>query len=174
MCKNAASTLAALMGGIEPTLINLLTVLGIADTPEGQAAISAYNAALLAVENWKPGTSAQDVIQVIDAFTQILNALPVPTDAKSLIDIISAGIVIVIGILTGNATTDAALQAKAASDAVIKVKVLVPGFKESLWDKARADLGDHTIAAKEYKNAWNKGVQTASKVNPKYAVLKQS
>jgi hypothetical protein len=174
MCKNASASIAALMAAIEPTLINLLTLLGIASTPEGQAAINAYNVALQAVENWKPGTSAQDVIQVINAFTQVFNTLPIPVEAKSLADIISAGIVVIIGILTGNATTDSNLQAKAASDAIVKVKVLIPGFKESLWDRARADLGDHTIAAKEYKNAWNKGVQTASKVNPKYAVLKQS
>ena len=82
MCKAAAATLSDLMGAIEPTLVNLLTVLGIASTPEGQAAISAYSAALTAVENWVPGTSAQDVIQVIDAFTSAEDAW-VPTSYEA-------------------------------------------------------------------------------------------
>lgn len=174
MCKNASSTVAALMAAIEPTLVNLLTVLGIADTTQGQAAITAYNAALQAVEDWKSGTTSQDVIQVINAFTAVLDTLPIPEDAKGFADVISAGIVVVIGILTGNspAAADAEAQKKVQSDAIAKVQVLVPGYKESLWDKARAALGDHTIAAKEYNGAWDKEVATASKVNPKYAALK--
>jgi hypothetical protein len=176
MCKAATATVADLMSAIEPTLINLLTVTGIAGTPEGQAAITAYNAALQAVETWTPGTSAEDVIQVINAFTEVFNTLPIPADVKSLADIISAGIVVVISVLTGNSpvAADEEAQHKVQAEAIEKVTKLVPGYKESLWDKARAALGDHTIAAKEYKGAWNKGVVTAAKANPKYATLKQS
>jgi hypothetical protein len=174
MCKNAVATVADLMGAIEPTLINLLTVTGIASTPQGAAAISAYNAALAAVQTWKPGTSAQDVIQVINAFTQVFNTLPIPGDAKSLADIISAGIVVVIGVLTGNSPAPAASALDAMADTEAKVKTLVPGWKESTWDKARAALGDHKIAAGEYRKQWNKGVESASKTDPKYASLKQA
>jgi len=175
MCKNASATVASLMAAIEPTLVELLTVLGVADTPEGQAAINAYNAALAAVEAWKPGTTAQDVIQVINAFMQIFNTLPIPAVAKSLADIIAAGIAVVIGILTGNSpsATDAVSQAQVMSDTHAKVATLIPGFKDSLWDKARAALGDHTVAASAYRGAWNKGVATAAKSDPKFATLKQ-
>ena len=62
MCKNAASTAASLMSAIEPTLVDLLTFLGLAGTPNGQAALKAYNAAVTALQNWQPGNSAQDVI----------------------------------------------------------------------------------------------------------------
>jgi hypothetical protein len=174
MCSNAVATVADLMEAIEPTLVNLLTVLGIADTPTGQAAINAYNAALTAVENWKPGTSAEDVIQVINAFTQVFNTLPIPADAKSLADIISAGVVVVISVLTGNssAAPDADSQKKVQDEAAAKVQVLVPGYKESWRSKVLAAFGDHTVAASEYKGAWNKGVKTAAKTDPKYAVLK--
>lgn len=176
MCKNAASTVASLMGAIEPTLVNLLTVLNIADTPQGEAAISAFNAALQALQNWKPGTSAEDVIQLINAFTDVFNALPIPADAKGLADIISAGIVVIISVLTGNspAAVDAAAQARVMDEAHAKVAAMVPTFKESNFDKARAVLGDHTVATKEYKNHWNKAVAAAAKVQPKYAVLKQA
>jgi|SRR6185437_14231322 len=177
MCKNAASTVAALMGAIEPTLVNLLTALNIASTTQGQAAITAYNEALQAVENWKPGTTSQDVIQVIDAFVAVFNTLPIPDDAKGLADIISAGVVAVIGVLTGNSPASippadetnatpeeiqAAHQAAAAHDTEQKIHVLVPGFKRAIF----------TAPAHQYKNAWNKGVETAEKSNPKYAVLK--
>lgn len=174
MCKAAAATIADLMSAIEPTLVNLLTALGIADTPDGQSAISAFNAALTAVQNWKAGTSAQDVIQVIDAFTLVFNTLPFPAEVKSLADIISAGIVVVISVLTGNspAAPDAASQKKVQDEAIIKVTALVPGYKESFREKVLAAFGDHTVAASAYKSAWNKGVATVAKVDPKYAGLK--
>jgi hypothetical protein len=179
MCKNAAPTVAALMAAIEPTLVNLLTVLGIATTPNGQAAIQAYNAALLAVQDWKPGTSAQDVIGVISAFTQVFDALPIPADAAMLANIISAGIVVVIGVLTGNSPAPGQPEGtanpnalKAMDDTATKVQKLVPDWKESTWDKARAALGDHMIAAGEYKKQWNKAAVAATKANPKYATLK--
>jgi hypothetical protein len=173
MCKAAQATLADLMSSIEPTLVNLLTILGIASSPNGQAAIAAYNTALMAVENWVPGTSAEDAIQVINAFTAIFNVLPIPDDAKTLADVISAGIVVVISVLTGNspAAPTPAAQKAVTDDAIAKVQVLVPGYKESLWDKARAALGDHTIAAKEYHSAWKKTATTAAAVNPAYSVL---
>jgi hypothetical protein len=177
MCSNAASTVAALMGAIEPSLVDLLTVLGIADTPQGQAAITAYNAALSAVQNWKSGTSAQDVIQVINAFTLVFNTLPIPADAKTLADIISAGIVVVIGVLTGNSPVPAPIPGdaskeesqashaiSAAQDAEAKVEALIPGFKRSHF---------HSPAS-QFKTAWNKQVALSAATDPKYAVLKQA
>lgn len=175
MCKNAASTVASLMGTIEPSLVDLLTFLNIADTANGQAAINAYNVALQAVQNWKPGTTAQDVIAVIDAFTQVFNTLPIPDDAKSLADIISAGIVVVIGVLTGNSPAPAAAivgdatydevqhawASQVAKEAEAKAAALVPGFKRSIWHSA----------ATQYRNAWNRQVRASAESKPAFAVL---
>ena len=49
MCENAVATAAVLMQAIEPTLVNLLTVLGIADTPDGKTAIAAFDSILALV-----------------------------------------------------------------------------------------------------------------------------
>ena len=89
MCKAADKTVGALMTAIEPTLKSLLADLGIATTPEGVAAINAYDAALAAVEAWVPGSTSADVIQVINAFTQVFNTLPVPQEFKVFADLIT-------------------------------------------------------------------------------------
>jgi hypothetical protein len=176
MCSNASKTVASLMAAIQPGLINLLTVTGIASTTQGQAAIKAYDAALAAVQAWVPGTTAQDVIQVIDAFTAVFDTLPFPSEVSVLVNIVSAGIVTVIGVLTGNSPAPAAPAGATASaeeaqdahavavahDTTVKVQALVPGFKRSIW---------HSPAA-QYKTAWNNGVVTVAKANPKYATLK--
>lgn len=175
MCKNASSTVAALMGAVEPSLVDLLTFLGIASTPNGQAAINAYNVALQAVQNWKPGTTAADVIQVINAFTAIFNTLPIPDDAKSFADIISAGIVVVIGVLTGNSPAPVApAEATASADEIqaahavdvaheteAQVRALLPGFRRSIWHSP----------AHQYKGIWNKQVAASAATDAKYAVL---
>jgi uncharacterized protein GlcG (DUF336 family) len=88
MCQNAVKTAASMMSSIEPTLVNLLTLLGISTTPDGAAAINAYNAAEKAVAAWKPGTPSQDVVQAIDAFTAVFDKLPIPADGKLLADVI--------------------------------------------------------------------------------------
>lgn len=178
MCENVASQLGNLMTGIEPTVISLETMLGVINTPDGQASIAAYNAALEAVENWKPGTDAQTVIQLIAAFTKTIDAISasglIPPEATGLINIIAAGVTIVVSILTGNSpvAADEASQKKVMHDAMAKVKVLVPSYKESLADKIRAAAGDHSVAANEYKRSWNKEVSEVSKTHPKYASLK--
>lgn len=182
MCKNAEATVASLMGAIEPSLINLLTLLNVASTPAGQAAINAYNVALQAVRNWVPGSSAADVIEVINAFTQafdvVVNSLPVPAEVKGLVDVISAGIVVVIGVLGGNSPVPVspapsvgaaseeelahAHQSEIAKDTEAKVAALVPSFKRSKFHSI-----DH-----QWKGAWNHAVDEATAVDPKYAVLK--
>lgn len=177
MCKNASKTVAALMTGIEPTLVQLLTITGIASTPAGQTAIKAYDTALTAVQNWVPGTSGQDAVQVINAFTDVFNVLPLPTEVKGLADIIVAGVETVIGILTANAPAPAPTIPEAGAPATaeetqvmhqaavihattVRVNTLVPGFKRSMFTAP-----DH-----QYKNAWNKEVE---KVGGKYMALKQ-
>jgi hypothetical protein len=177
MCKNATSTVAAAMAAIRPTVVSVLTVLNVVNTPDGEAALSAFDAAQAALANWQQGTSAETVIELINAFTETFNAVVaaipvVPPELAGLIDVISAGLVVVISVLTGNSGSANTLDVMAAAEA--KVKALVPGWKESTWDKARAALGDHMVVANEYKKQWNKGVSAAAKVDSKYASLKLS
>ena len=173
MCKAADKTVGALMTAIEPTLKSFLADLGIATTPEGVAAINAYDAALAAVEAWVPGSTSADVIQVINAFTQVFNTLPVPQEFKVFADLITAGIVTVIGVITGNspaptAPADATASAEelSASHALDTAKAteetvqaLVPGFKRSLF---------HSPAS-QYTSQWNKDADAAGKPELKVA-----
>jgi hypothetical protein len=173
MCKAAQATIGALMSAIEPDLIDLLTFLNVADTPQGQEAINAYNTALAAVQNWVPGTDASEVIQLITAFTAILDTLPIPADALDLINIIAAALKIVIGVLTGNspAAPDAASQKKVRDAAIAQVTQLVPDYKESFADKFKEAFDDPNVAANEYKRTWKNAVKAKAKADPKYAVL---
>ncbi len=92
MCKNATATAASLMAAIEPTLKSLLTYTNLLDTPEGLAAIKAYDAALVAVQNWKSGTAAQNSLTLIGDFQVVFNTLPLPATVLTLTNIILAGI----------------------------------------------------------------------------------
>ena len=173
MCKNATSTAASLMAAIEPTLKSLLTVTGIAGTPEGIAAINAYDAALAAVQNWKSGTTAQNVLQLIGDFQTIFNTLPLPASVSVFANIILAGIETVIGVLMANSPapaapvagasataeeTQAMHQAHVIADTTAKVSKLVPSFKRSIW---------HSPAA-QYTATWDAAVEK----NPKAGLAK--
>jgi hypothetical protein len=177
MCKEAAPTISAVLVDIRPTIVDVETILGVVNTPDGQASMVAYDAIAADFANWVPGTSAQTVIQAIQDFTSGFNAVVaaipvVPPEVAAMIDTISAGLVIVIGLLSGNATTDSAEQDKIIADTYAKVRAIKPGFKESLWDKGRAALGDHMVVANKYKKYWNQDVAAAIKVDPRYAAYK--
>jgi hypothetical protein len=180
MCKAAEKTAAALMAALEHPLFTLMTDTGIASTPAGQAAETAYQTALAALQNWVPGTAAQDTIQIIDAFTAAFDALPFPPEVQMLENDIAAAVVVVISVLTANSpapvttppTVQAAHEAATSAAALAKVQKLVPAYKESLIAKSKAALGDHTVAAGEFAKQWNKDVATVSAVEPKYANLK--
>ena len=182
MCKNATATAASLMTAIRPTLLSLLTVTGVASTPDGVAALAAFDAADKALAAWTPGTTSVTVVQAIDAFTAVFSVLPLPADAKALEAIISAGIVTVIGVVTANSPAPTAAEdpskplvgagvaaaheetqamhvARVVADTTAKVGELVPGFKHSIW---------HSPAG-QYKGEWNKAV---AKSDPKYSALK--
>ena len=167
MCTNATKTAASLMAAIEPTLKSLLTATGQINTPEGQAAIKAYDAALAAIQAWQSGTTAQNVLELIGDFQTVFNALPMPATVSMFVNIILAGIETVIGVLTANSpapappvAVPAAAEAATAEETqgmhvahviantTAKVTELVPGFKRSIWHSA----------AVQYKNAWNEAV----------------
>lgn len=167
MCTNAVKTAASLMQAIEPTLKSLLMYANVINTPEGQAAIDAYNAALAAVQGWKQGTATQNVLQIIGDFQEVFNALPLQSNVMQLANIILAGVETVIGVITANSPAPAAAHMMAAeeqasheevqamhAEAVIahttgKVQTLVPGFQRSIWKKPE----------KQYKDTWNKAVE---------------
>lgn len=161
MCVNATKTAASLMAAIEPTLKSILAFTGQANTPAGLNAIAAYDAALAAIQAWKSGTTAENVLQLIGDFQQVFNALPMPANVSALVNIILAGVETVIGVLNANSPAPAAPagvavhaevramhQASVIADTTIKVAALVPGFKRSIW---------HSPAS-QYSKAWNDGV----------------
>ena len=162
MCVNATKTAASLMAAIEPTIKSLLTETNLISTPEGIAAMKAYDAALLALQSWKSGTTAQNVLQLIGDFQTVFNALPLPTTVSVLANIILAGIETVIGVLTANSPAPAAPvgaslaaedaqafhQAHVAAETSAKVAVLVPGFKRSIFHSPES----------QYTKAWNGAV----------------
>ena len=160
MCKNATKTAGALMAAIEPTIKSLLAATGQLNTPNGIAAMNAYDAALLAVQNWTPGTTAQNVLQLMNAFTAVFDTLPLPPNVALYVNIITAGITAVIAILTANSPAPASLlthedtqamhQAAVAADAAAKVAVLVPGFKRSIFHSPES----------QYNTAWNNACDT--------------
>lgn len=162
MCKNATSTAASLMAAIKPSIVSLLTIEGLANTPNGIAAINAYDAALVAVENWTSGTTAENVLQLIGDFQTVFNTLPIPPADAALANIILAGVEATIGVITANspapalpvaiagtAATEeestAMYQMEVAKATEAKVAALVPHFKRSIWHSA----------AHQYHVTWN-------------------
>ena len=177
MCKAADQTAVAVLKGIEPTFVELLTLEGLASTTDGIAAVTAYNAAVTALSAWVPGTTAENVVQLLNDFVTVFDTLPIPTEVKSLSSLIVGGITAVVGIITANSPAPAspagtpateesqALHAMSVrTETEAKVKTLVPSFKMSKF---------HSPAV-QYRNAWNKQVdEVAAVVDEKYLVLKQ-
>jgi hypothetical protein len=172
MCTAAATTAANLMTAIRPTIVSLLNLTNLSTTPGGIAGLKAFDAIVVALQGWKSGTTAQNILQLIGDFQVIFNALPIPAGIQVLANIILAGIETVIGVLTANspappapagstvaaADLQAFHQAHVAAETAAKVEALVPGFKRSIF---------HSVES-QYTTAWNKacdaGGWTAEKV----------
>ena len=160
MCKNATKTAASLMAAIEPTIKSLLAATGQLNTPNGVAAMNAFDAALAAIQAWQSGPTAQNVLELINAFQTVFAALPLPPSVELYVSIITAGLTAVIAILTanspapvgvgGHAETQAMHQAFVAADASAKVAVLVPGFQRSIFHSPES----------QYNKEWNNAVDT--------------
>lgn len=166
MCKNAQKTAADLMSGIRPTIVSLLTLEGIAGTPDAVAALAAYDQAELAVANWIPGTSVETVVQLVNAADSVFQVLPVPVEAKALAGIIDAGFVTVVAILEGNSATDPVAQHEITIAAVEKVNELAPGafkYHKGIFAEFQAS------PEKQYHNAWNK---KTAELGGKFVALK--
>ena len=172
MCQAAQKSAAAVLSAVEPDLVELLTIEGIASTPDGQSAIAAYNALDTALQNWVPGTSAQVAIEAANAFTAVFQVLPIPTEAKGLEALISAAIVTVIGILTANSPAPAGIAQAAHAETVASATeaqvTAMTGIKVGWFTLARVMAGDHSAIAEE----WQKQFKAAAKAaGPKYAPL---
>lgn len=165
MCQKAAATAASLMQAIEPSLVSLLTLENLGNTPNGIAAITAYKAALVALENWKQGTTAQNVLQLIGDFQTVFNTLPIPPTDLALANIILAGVEAVIGVVTANSPQPAPApvagtaseeestvqyQLDVAAKTEAAVAKLVPDFRRSIWHSA----------AHQYRSVWNHAIVT--------------
>jgi hypothetical protein len=178
MCKNATSTAGSLLAAIRPTIVSLLTLEGLINTPNGVTALKAFDAAQLALTNWVSGTNSQTIIQLINAFTGIFNTLPFSPGVQALVSIIAAGIVVVIGVIHANSPAPVPVGAPAGvtipadevqahhamnviEDTSGKVQTLVPTFKRSIF----------TSVANQYKNTWNKETEL---LGGQYLTLKQA
>jgi hypothetical protein len=181
VCKNAQATAYALFSAAEPEFDGLLTLVGVATTPAGQAAETAYDNALADLKNWTPGTTDTEIIELIGDVNTEFQALPLPQDAKTLAGLITGAITAVLGILNANTTAPAAVTAApelaehiqtlhahaVATDTETKVFALT-GYRPSMITKAKVMMGDHGAIASEWKNQWKKGVAES---DPKYASL---
>jgi hypothetical protein len=166
MCQNAQKTLVNLMAAIEPSIIALGNQVGISSNPLFKNVITAYNAALTVIENWKSGTVAQDVIQVLNDLQSAVSLLPIPTNLQMLLDLILGGVATVIAVVTANSPaptpiptlagdatveeTQAMHQAQVIAELTAKLQTLAPNFKRSIFHSA----------ATQYKNAWNDAVKS--------------
>ncbi|MHB1957028.1 MAG: hypothetical protein ACYCOU_25205 [Sulfobacillus sp.] len=164
MCKSATTTAVSLMQAIEPSVVSILTLENLTNTPQGLAAMAAYKAALVALQGWKSGTTAQNVLQLIGDFQTVFNTLPLPPADAALANIILAGVEAVIGVITANSPapvtsvpvaavateeeSTAMYQMQVAKDTEAKVMALVPDFKRSIW---------HSPAS-QYTKTWNEAV----------------
>ena len=180
MCEKAAQTAGELMTNLEPEFVQLLTIEGIVDTPDGVAAVNAFNSASKLLAAWTPGTSpSATLIEAIEDVQTVFNGLPLPDVDKSLAGVVSATLVIILGLVKGKATPAPSAIAASNGDGsaaqtihenaieasvTTQVQTLVPGFKRSIF---------HTIGGQQ-KRAWNKAVAETAKIDPKYAALKVS
>ena len=177
MCTNAAKTAGNLMAAEEPTLVSLLTESGLVNTPDGISAVTAYNAAEAALESWKSGTDAQNILELIGAAQSIITVLPIPPLYATLVNLVLGGIAAAVGIITANSPAPAPTAADGAVTPQITAAAqtfhahavganteatveALAGVKVSFWDKARAAAGDTNVAAGRYKSEWNKAVDT--------------
>ena len=166
MCKNATKTAAALIAGIRPTLVSFLALEAV-PTATVTEVLAAYDAANTAVANWVPGTSAQTVVEAVEAADAVFQTLPVPDSDKALAGLITAGLASVIAIIEANSTSDPVEQAGITAKAVTTVNKLAPGafkYHKGVFAEFQA------APEKQYHNAWNKQVDS---MGGKYKVLHQ-
>ncbi len=172
MCQNATKTAYAVLSGIEPQIKAILTIEGIANTPQATTALAAYDQALADLNAWTQGTPAQDVIQVLDDLEVAVQALPIPTAYQLLVSTILAGIVTVIGIVTGNSPAPpvasiqgidlAAVQQDHERATMARYSVRAQDLVPFYRIKTRATWLPEREPATQQKHCWNKACALSS------------
>lgn len=172
MCRNAEATALALLQAEEPTLVAFLNLEGQSSTTAGLAVIAAYNSAITALQNWTPGSPAQEVLQVINdlnqSFAALVQTMNLPPEDATLAGLIAAAITSVIAIIEANSTTNPVAQHEITANAVVEVNKLAPGafkYHKGIFAEFQAS------PAKQYHNAWNK---QCDKLGGKFTKLKQA
>ena len=109
MCQNAQSTAYAILSAEEPEIKSILTIEGVANTPQATTALQAYDLALADLKNWTPGTVSQETIEVLTDLQTAITALTplVPPTYALLINAVLAAIITVLGIVSGNSPAPA-------------------------------------------------------------------
>ena len=138
MCTNAAETAYNLLLAEEPTIKAILTLEGVAGTTQAIAALAAYNSALTLLQSWVPGTTSQNIIQVLSDLQVIITALPIPPLYQLITDAVLAGIITVMGLVTGNSPAPAPVPA-ALPEGVTALMVQ--------QDHERATMAEYSIKA---------------------------
>ena len=168
MCQNANKTAASVLAGIEPEIKSILSIEGVANTKQATTALAAYDQAVTDLNAWQPGTIAQDLIQVLDDLQVAIQALPIPPAYQLLSSAILAGVVTVIGIVTGNspapalgslpegvdaATVQADHERAVMATYAVRAQDLVPWYRI----KTRATWLPERRPAVQQRECWNKG-----------------
>jgi len=158
MCANAEKTVSEVLGGIITTATSLVDEFGLQNNPGAQLVLKNLALAQTDVQNWTPGTAAQDAIEILNDVGPALTLLEplIPAPAVVLIQTIAAGVVGVIGTLDGNGavpagTTAAAHASDVAAHTVAQVKTIAPAFHYK-----KGFLGMFAEKpAKQYHDFWN-------------------
>jgi hypothetical protein len=177
MCQSGLQQVGELATALEPEIVTFETITGTINTPDGQAAIKAYDALAADLKNWAPGSSTGQVVEeAIVAFTDVFQTLPVPDSAKLIEGVIEAGVITILGFVQAHPAVPptppagstiapgdalAAHQAHVVAETTARIQVLVPGFKLSKFHTAK-----HQLASE-----MSKAVAAAG---PKYASLKMA
>lgn len=171
MCQNAEKTVYEVLAAEEPTIKSILTLEGVANTPAATNALAAYDLALTNLQSWVPGSPSQDAIEVLDdAQTALADLGPlIPQPYGILLQAVLAGIVLAIGMVTGNSPAPATVPPQGVSakevqqnhehDTLVnysaQAQALVPFYKI----QTRATWLPERHPAAQYNACWNKAVE---------------
>jgi hypothetical protein len=159
MCENAEKTALALFEALTPTISTLLNEFGQSGTVLGGTILTIISDITTDLQNWKPGTTSQNIIAALGDLSANVQDLPIPATAKLLLGTVLAGIEAIVTVLSANSPaptgqTQAQFAAHEAAAGLQKVSALVPGFKY------RRGLFAHSPQA-QYNEQWNKSCDTS-------------
>lgn len=155
MCQNARQTAVALIIGIRPELVSFMDFEGV-DATTQTSVLAAYDAAETAVANWTPGSTADVVVEAVQAANSVFQTLPIPDVDKTLAGLITAAFTSIVAIIEANSTADPIVQHAITAKAVTEVNTLAPGafkYHKGIFAEFQAS------PEKQFHNAWNKDLE---------------